>query len=74
MTSTQKLQKLQKEGRMALSKQALQNNQSLSLYRAAKLYSVPRASLQLRIKGLVLIAQSNAKKQKLQLSKEQSLI
>jgi len=74
MTSTQKLQKLQKEGRLALSKHAVQNNQFSSLNRAATLYSVPESSLQLRVKGAIPITQSNAKKRKLQPTEEQSLV
>ena len=68
------IQKLQQEGRLALSKHAIQNNQLLSLNRAVKLHNVPKSSLRSCLKGSIPIAQSNAKKQNLQLSEEQSLV
>ena len=74
MASTQNLQKLQKEGRLAILKQSIQNKQILSLRKAAKLYSVPRTSLQRRVDGSIPIAQSNAKKRKLQPTEEQALV
>ena len=74
MASIQNLQKLRQEGRLAISKQSIQNNQVLSFRKAAKLYSVPRTSLKRRVDGSVPIAQSNAKKRKLQPTEEQALV
>jgi helix-turn-helix, Psq domain len=70
MVSQHKVQKLQQEGRLALLKQSFQNGQFLSFYKAAKSYSVPETSLRHRVNGCILIAQSNAKKRKLQPSEE----
>ena len=74
MVSQHNVQKLQQEGRLALSKQAIQNNQLSTLRMAANLYSVPESSLRYRLKGSVPIAQNNAKKRKLQPSEEQALV
>jgi len=74
MASTHNVQKLQKVGRLALSKKFIQNKQVSSVYKAANLYDVPESTLRDRIKGSIPIAQSNAKKRKLQPSEEQALV
>jgi predicted HTH domain antitoxin len=74
MAQQQRAQLPQKEGRLSLSIQAIQKNQILSVRRAAKLYDISRTSLQRRVKGVVPKAQSNARKRKLQLTEEQSLV
>ncbi|EKG09478.1 hypothetical protein MPH_13473 [Macrophomina phaseolina MS6] len=74
MASTQNLESLQKEGRLSLTQQAIQNKQFWSVRRAATSYNVPRTTLRLRIHGSFSITKSNAKKRKLQLSEEQALV
>ena len=45
MPTTQRAQKLQKEGRLALATAAIQNDQRLRVYKVAKLYNTPRSTL-----------------------------
>ena len=74
MAQQQRVQLLQKEGRLSLSVQAIQKNQISSVRKAAKLYDVPRTSLQSRVQGVIPKTQSNARKRKLQPTEEQSLV
>jgi len=74
MLSTLQAQKAQKEGRILLATQAIQNHQKLRVYRAAKLYSAPRSTLQDRLAGAQPQAISNARKRKLLPTEEQALV
>ena len=74
MASTQNPQLLQKEGRLLLTKYAIQNNQFSSVRKATKSYDVPRTTLRHRIEGSLSIAESNSQKRKLKLSEEQALV
>lgn len=74
MPPTQHYKLPQKEARLALSKQAIQTKQISSFRRAARLYSIPRSTLQSRVNGILPQAQTNARKRKLQPTEEQSLI
>jgi hypothetical protein len=60
MPPTQNAQQLQKDGRLALSRQAFQTKQLSSLRKAVKLYSISESSLWYRIKGALPKAQANA--------------
>ncbi|XTI95759.1 hypothetical protein V2W45_1206764, partial [Cenococcum geophilum] len=51
MALMQNPQLLQKEGRLLLTKYAIQNNQFLSVCKATKSYNIPRITLRHRIKG-----------------------
>jgi hypothetical protein len=74
MPPTQRAQQAQKEGRLALSKQALQTSQKLSQRKVAKLYNIPRSTLQGRVNGSLPQAAANAQKRKLYPTEEQSLV
>ena len=74
MASTHDLEKLQKEGRLALAVQAIQKKQIESHRRAAKLYDVSEKTLKRRIEGVAPQAQSNSKKRKLYPTEEQALV
>ena len=74
MLSTLQAQKAQKEGRILLATQAIQNHQKLRVYRAAKLYSAPHSTLQDRLAGAQPQAISNAQKRKLLPTEEQALV
>ena len=74
MALMQNPQLLQKEGRLLLTKYAIQNNSFLSVRKATKSYNVPRTTLRHWIKGSLLIAKLNSQKRKLKLSKEQALV
>jgi hypothetical protein len=74
MPSQHNAQRLQKEGRLALSKAAIQSKQVLSYRKAAQLYDIPRSTLHRRVKGALPQASSNAQKRKLCPLEEQSLV
>jgi hypothetical protein len=74
MPQQQHVQQLQKEGRLALSMQAIQTRQVSSLRQAVRLYDIPRTTLRDRVKGALPQAASNAQKRKLHLLEEQSLV
>ena len=74
MPPTQNIQQLQKEGRLALSKQAFQAKQISSYRRAATLYNVPRSALTQRVNGTLPQAITNARKRKLHPTEEQTLV
>ena len=74
MASTQNTQQLQKEGRIALLKQAIQNKKILSYNRAAQLYNISRSTLRRRVNGTLPQAKSNARKRKLQPIEESCLL
>ena len=74
MPTTQRTQKLQREGRLALSTQAVQTRQIKSLRQAATLYNIPRTTLRRRLNGILPQASANARKRKLSPTKEQSLV
>ena len=74
MPPTQNAQRYQKEGRLALSIQAIQNKQILSTQRAAQLYNIPRSTLQGRVSGALPQAAANAQKRKLHPTEEQALV
>ena len=74
MLPTQNTQQLQKEGRLTLSKQAIQTKQISSFRRAARLYNIPRSTLQDRVNGALPQATANAQKRKLRPTEEQVLV
>jgi hypothetical protein len=74
MPPPQRAQQAQKEGRLALSKQAFQTSQKLSQRRVVKLYNIPRSTLQGRVNGSLPQATANAQKRKLSPTEEQSLV
>ena len=74
MPTTQRAQKLQKEGRLALSTQAIQTRQIKSLRQAARLYNIPETTLRMRVRGALPQASANAQKRKLSPTEEQSLV
>ena len=74
MPTTQRTQKLQREGRLSLSTQAIQNRQIKSLRQAARLYSIPETTLRRRVRGALPQAAANAQKRKLSPTEEQSLV
>ena len=74
MPTTQRTQKLQREGRLALSTQAIQARQIKSLRQAATLYNIPRTTLRRRLNGILPQASANAQKRKLSPTEEQSLV
>lgn len=74
MASTHDLEKLQKEGRLELTVQAIQKKQIKSHQRAAKLYNVSKRTLKRCIEGVAPQAQSNSKKHKLYPTEEQALV
>lgn len=74
MAPTHNVLKLQREGRLALSKQAIQTKQISSYRRAGQLYNVDPSTLRRRVNGTLPQALTNAKKRKLQLSEEQALV
>jgi hypothetical protein len=74
MPQQQHVQQVQKEGRLALSKHAIQTRRILSCRQAAKLYDVRRSTLQDRIKGALPQATRNAQKRKLHQLEEQALV
>jgi hypothetical protein len=74
MTSTQRALQLQKEGRLNLSKQALQLKQISSCSKAAVLFNVPRSTLHDRVHGALPQATANLKKRKLDTLEEQALV
>ena len=74
MPPTQSTQRLQKEARLDLSKQAIQKKQVLSSRLAARLYNIPRSTLQDRVNGALPQATANAQKRKLSTTEEQSLV
>ena len=65
---------LQKEGRLSLAIAAIQRDQIQHVYSAAKLYNTPLSTLQDRLAGALPQAAANAKKRKLLLTEEQSLV
>lgn len=74
MPPTQHAWQAQKEGRLSLSIQAIQNKQVRSRRQAARLYSIPKTTLRDRTRGARPQAITNAQKRKLSPTKEQSLI
>ena len=74
MTSTQKLLKLQQEGRLLLAANALQKNQNLGLRKTAGSYDVPKSTLYCRLNGATPQSASNLQKRKLQPSEEHALV
>jgi hypothetical protein len=63
-----------REGRLVLATQALQNNQNLHAYRVARLYDVPRSTIQGRLSGSLPKATINARKRKLSPTEDQALV
>jgi hypothetical protein len=63
-----------KEGRLLLAQNALNSNQIRSQSNAARVYSVPRTTLQDRMNGTRPKAESNAIKQKLKPDEHEALI
>ena len=74
MPPTQHAQQAQKEGRLSLSIQAIQNKQVKSRRQAARLYSVPETTIRDRTRGAHPQAIANAQKRKLSPTEEQSLV
>ena len=74
MPQQHNVQQLQKEGRLALSKQAIQSKQVSSYRKAAQLYDVHPSTIHRRVKGALPRAARNAQKRKLHQLEEQSLI
>ena len=74
MPATQNTQRLQKEGKLALSMQAVQNKQISSHHKAAALFNLPRSTLYDRANGALPRAITNARKRKLQPLEEDSLV
>jgi len=74
MPPTQHAQQAQKEGRLALSKHAIQNKQILSYRYASKLYQVDRSTLRRRVLGTLPQATTNAQKRKLHPTEERALV
>ena len=74
MPSTPRLQSPQKEGRLLLAKQTLQQNHISSVRKAAKSYDIPRTTLRDRLSGASSRSASNSQKRKLKPSEEQALV
>ncbi len=68
------LQSAQKEGRLRLAISVLQAHKNLRVRRVSALYNTPRSTLQDRLAGALPQAAANAKKRKLSLLEEQSLV
>lgn len=62
------------EGRILLAIKAIQNKKISSLARAAKVFDVPRTTLQRRLKGDKYRAETRANSHQLSLIQEESLI
>jgi hypothetical protein len=74
MAPPHRTESLQKEGRVALAMSAIRKNQISSGRRAAKIYVVPRSTLQARLKGRPSKLGSRAKNRKLLECEEETLI
>ncbi|KAH8728128.1 hypothetical protein GQ44DRAFT_702665 [Phaeosphaeriaceae sp. PMI808] len=74
MPSTQRSQLAQKEGRIILASHAIRLATITSQRKAARVYDVPRSTLQGRLQGAQTHAVVNARKRKLLLTEEQSLV
>jgi hypothetical protein len=74
MGSTPRCKSPQRGGRGLLAAHSIQNNKLNSQRRAAHLFNVPLTSLQRRLKNVPTIAEFNARKRKLSLPEEQSLV
>jgi hypothetical protein len=72
--SPQQLQSAQKEGRLRLATSVLQQNKKLHIYRVSVLYDIPNSTLHGRLAGALPQATANARKRKLLLAEEQSLV